>query len=57
MLSIWDRLLGTFEQLDAGKIRYGLDRYYPNELDENIGMLMRKPFGKVDKPLPKNTGN
>jgi sterol desaturase/sphingolipid hydroxylase (fatty acid hydroxylase superfamily) len=53
VLSIWDRLLGTFEQLDAGKIRYGLDRYYPNELDENIGMLMRKPFTKIDKPRPK----
>jgi sterol desaturase/sphingolipid hydroxylase (fatty acid hydroxylase superfamily) len=47
VLSIWDRLFGTFEELDATKIRYGLDRYYPNEEDENLGMLMRKPFTKM----------
>lgn len=47
VLSIWDRLLGTYMHLDASKIRYGLDRYYPNEQDENLGMLMTKPFGKL----------
>ena len=47
VLSIWDRLFGTFKQLDASKIRYGLDRYYPNEQDENLLLLMRKPFGKM----------
>ena len=30
-LSIWDRMLGTFQTLDPKDIRYGLDRYYPNE--------------------------
>src|SRR5690349_4704598 len=48
VLAIWDRLFGTFEQLDPSQIRYGLDRYYPNEQDENLGMLMRSPFGKMD---------
>lgn len=48
VLSIWDRLLGTFEHLEASQIKYGLDRYYPNEQDENLSMLMRKPFGKLE---------
>lgn len=48
VLAIWDRLFGTYEHLEPSQIRYGLDRYYPNEEDENLGMLMRKPFGKLD---------
>lgn len=47
VLSIWDRMFGTYEHLDQSKIRYGLDRYYPNEQDENLGMLMRKPFQRM----------
>jgi sterol desaturase/sphingolipid hydroxylase (fatty acid hydroxylase superfamily) len=43
-LSIWDRLFGTYQELDPSEIRYGLDRYYPNEEDENLGMLMKTPF-------------
>ena len=46
VLSVWDRMFGTFQRLDASKIRYGLDRYYPNEEDENLGMLMKHPFTK-----------
>ena len=48
VLSIWDRLFGTFKSLDPNRIRYGLDRYYPNEKDEDFMMLMRKPFQKLD---------
>jgi sterol desaturase/sphingolipid hydroxylase (fatty acid hydroxylase superfamily) len=44
VLAIWDRMFGTFKVLDPGQIRYGLDRYYPNEEDENFLMLMRHPF-------------
>jgi sterol desaturase/sphingolipid hydroxylase (fatty acid hydroxylase superfamily) len=47
VLSIWDRLLGTYQYLEPSQIKYGLDRYYPNEQDENLGMLMRKPFSKM----------
>jgi sterol desaturase/sphingolipid hydroxylase (fatty acid hydroxylase superfamily) len=49
VLSIWDRLMGTFMSLDAKDIRYGLDRYYPNEKDEDLFTLMKKPFGRLDK--------
>ena len=48
VLSIWDRLFGTFKSLEAKDIRYGLDRYYPNEKDEDFMTLMRKPFQKLD---------
>jgi len=48
VLAIWDRMFGTYKQLDPSKIRYGLDRYYPNEQDENFIMLLRKPFGKME---------
>ncbi len=51
VLSIWDRILGTFNKLDSNKIVYGLDKYYPNEEDENFGRLMKEPFGKME---PKN---
>jgi sterol desaturase/sphingolipid hydroxylase (fatty acid hydroxylase superfamily) len=47
VLSIWDRLFGTFYELEPGKIKYGLDKYYPNEQDENFLMLLGKPFGKI----------
>jgi sterol desaturase/sphingolipid hydroxylase (fatty acid hydroxylase superfamily) len=47
VLSIWDRLLGTYEALDPSQIRYGLDRHYPNEEDENLLLLMRQPFDKM----------
>jgi len=48
IFSIWDRMFGTFKKLDAKQIRYGLDRYYPNEKDEDFFTLMKKPFGKLD---------
>lgn len=48
IFSIWDRLFGTFKSLDASQIKYGLDRYYPNEHDENFGMLLRRPFGRME---------
>lgn len=48
VLSIWDRLLGTYKKLEPKDIRYGLDRYYPNEKDEDFMMLLKKPFQKLD---------
>jgi len=48
VFSIWDRLFGTFMKLDKKDIRYGLDRYYPNEKDEDFLALMKKPFQKLD---------
>lgn len=46
VLSIWDRMLGTFKKLAPTEIRYGLDRYYPNEKDEDFVALLKSPFKK-----------
>jgi len=48
VFSIWDRILGTFRKLDPKDIRYGLDRYYPEEKDEDVMALLKKPFQKLD---------
>ncbi|MCY7422124.1 MAG: sterol desaturase family protein [Chitinophagaceae bacterium] len=44
VLAIWDRLLGTFMRLAPNQIKYGLDRYYPNDKDEDFGALLKRPF-------------
>lgn len=48
VFSIWDRLLGTFRKLNPDQIRYGLDRHYPNEKDEEFLSLLKKPFQRLD---------
>jgi sterol desaturase/sphingolipid hydroxylase (fatty acid hydroxylase superfamily) len=48
VFSIWDRLFRTFKELPPDQIRYGLDRYYPNEKDEDIIALLKKPFEKLN---------
>ncbi|HYM93531.1 MAG TPA: sterol desaturase family protein, partial [Chitinophagaceae bacterium] len=50
VFSIWDRLFGTYKKLDTKEIRYGLDRYYPNEKDEDLIALLKKPFQKLENP-------
>lgn len=48
VFSIWDRVLGTFMRMEKKEIRYGLDRYFPNEKDEDFTALMKRPFQKMD---------
>ena len=47
VFSFWDRLLGTYRYLDPKDLRYGLDRHYPMEKDEDFISLMKKPFQKL----------
>jgi sterol desaturase/sphingolipid hydroxylase (fatty acid hydroxylase superfamily) len=47
IFSVWDRLLGTFMKLEPKDIKYGLDRYYPNEKDEDFIMLLKRPFQNI----------
>ncbi len=49
VFSIWDRLLGTFSSLDIKQVKYGLDRYYPAEKDEEVMNLLKKPFKKLEE--------
>ena len=50
IFSIWDRLLGTYMELDRDELIYGVD-VFPNE-EENgkIGNLLKQPFQKYQKP-------
>lgn len=48
VFSIWDRLAGTFSFLETSQMKYGIDRYYPNDKDEDFLNLMKDPF--VKKP-------
>ena len=49
VLAIWDRMLGTFMRLAPNQIKYGLDRYYPNERDEEFGELVKRPFLRLEE--------
>ena len=49
VFAIWDRLLGTYSHLDVKEIRYGLDKHYPNDQDENFLRLLKKPFVKLEE--------
>lgn len=49
VFSIWDRFFRTFSSLPVKELRYGLDRYYPNEKDEDFISLMKDPFIKKEK--------
>ncbi len=51
VLAIWDRLFRTFATLPPSKIKYGLDRYYPNERDEDFVNLLKDPFVKKNANL------
>jgi sterol desaturase/sphingolipid hydroxylase (fatty acid hydroxylase superfamily) len=46
IISIWDRLFGTYKYLDKQHLRYGIDKDYPNEKDEDFLLLLKKPFLK-----------
>ena len=50
IFAIWDRLLGTYKNLDAESIVYGVD-VFPNE-DKNsrVGSLLEQPFQPYQKP-------
>ncbi len=49
VFSIWDRLFKTYLNLDKSKLRYGLDKYYSNDKDEDLVSLMKKPFIKLEE--------
>ena len=50
IFSIWDRLLGTYMELDRDKLIYGVD-VFPNEKENgNVWALLKQPFQKYQKP-------
>ncbi len=49
VLSIWDRLFGTFNRLPADKLIFGVDTYMNKEEAGNFISLTKLPFGKYRK--------
>jgi sterol desaturase/sphingolipid hydroxylase (fatty acid hydroxylase superfamily) len=48
VFSVWDRIFGTLMHLEPKQIRYGIDRHYPEEKDEDVLSLLKKPFQKLE---------
>lgn len=46
IFSIWDRLFGTYIQLDQSRLIYGIDTHLDEKENSNMGNLMRIPFQK-----------
>jgi len=53
IFSIWDRLLGTYMELDKDEIVYGVD-VFPDEVENgNLWSLLKQPFQKYQKSTIK----
>ncbi len=55
MLSIWDRLFGTFLYDDVNKIRYGIDVVEDESTADHIGYQLGIPFNRSVKSKKKIT--
>lgn len=54
IFALWDRLLGTYRNLAASEIVYGVD-VFPNEAENSrIGCLLKQPFQPYQKPSIKH---
>jgi len=53
IFSIWDRILGTYKELEKNKLVYGVD-VFPDEIENGrIWSLLKQPFQKYQKPTIK----
>ncbi|MAS68756.1 MAG: sterol desaturase [Flavobacteriaceae bacterium] len=50
IFSIWDRLLGTYKNLDAERIVYGVDVFPNDDKNSRVGSLLEQPFQPYQKP-------
>lgn len=50
IFSVWDRLFGTYMELDREKIHYGVDTFPDENTNSNIKALLKQPFQKYRKP-------
>lgn len=46
VFSIWDRIFGTYRNLDASKVVFGIDNYIKPDESKNLFFLMKFPFKK-----------
>ena len=57
IFSIWDRLLGTYRELDREAIVYGVDTFPDRKENGSVWGLLRQPFHKYRKPTTTGTGH
>lgn len=50
IFSLWDRLFGTFMQLDREQIVYGVDTFPDEKENSSVLGLLKQPFHKYRKP-------
>lgn len=50
IFSVWDRLLGTYMELDREKIVYGVDTFPDEEKNSSVKELLKQPFVGYRKP-------
>lgn len=50
IFSVWDRLLGTYMEIDRDKLVYGVDVFPDEAKNSNIIELLKQPFQKYAKP-------
>ncbi len=56
IFSIWDRLLGTYRELDREAIVYGVDTFPDRKENGSVWGLLRQPFHKYRKPTTTGEG-
>ncbi|MFT5883570.1 MAG: sterol desaturase/sphingolipid hydroxylase (fatty acid hydroxylase superfamily) [Arcticibacterium sp.] len=54
IFSIWDRVFGTYMDLERSKLKYGIDTYMDPAENENIGTLLKIPFAGYREPIDHN---
>jgi sterol desaturase/sphingolipid hydroxylase (fatty acid hydroxylase superfamily) len=47
LFSFWDRLFGTYVEVDNQKLVYGVDTHMEPELTGNIGQMLKVPFQRA----------
>ena len=50
IFSIWDRLFGTYRYMDREDLIYGVDVFFDEKENTNIGNLLKQPFQKYKRP-------
>ena len=50
IFSIWDRLFGTYMELDRETIVYGVDTFPDREENSSVAGLLKQPFHKYRRP-------
>ena len=53
VLSIWDRMFGTYTTMKADEIVFGVDTYFDKTENQNFKTLLQIPFGQYRKSSKK----